>query len=450
MATWQAIVDGTTYSLSDGNPFKLLGISGIGNAPVRRLEERGPFQDGSTDIGYRLDARLMNLNIQIAATSLSAADTHRDTLGLIFNPRGGRLILLRCTRDDGAVRQIDCYAVNMVDMPAELGQRDLSAQRVGVQLKAPNPIWYNPTIVATYMVPAAATAWYLIGGLAGTAEILTFGTAIGENVDWTAGTVDVDSDFSVAYRAAGSVNFGTAAPNIMNAFNFYHAGTSTSNRTGISRVTNDLIYVFDSGAPVQPTYAPIAGTVLTILNKDATGIYIYRDNTLVATLPNDGKQGISSGQWNPRFSGANYAWGTITHGAVYRKSLNANERAALQNILTLGIVAGTIVNSGSWDEYPLINVPGSATSPIIQNLSTGETLNFSGAIIPENITYTIDARYGYKTVTDSAGINQIAKLSDDSDLATFHISPGVNVFQVTNGGTVGTVTILSYDRYLGL
>jgi hypothetical protein len=158
MATWQAIVGGTTYNLSDSNPFKILSISGIGNAPVRRLEERGPFQDGSTDIGYRLDARLINMLIQITGASLSATDTHRDTLSTIFNPRGNTPIYLRCTRDDGAIRQIDCYAVNMVDMPAELGQRDMAAQRVGVQLKAPNPIWYNPTAVVTTIPPMVGTA----------------------------------------------------------------------------------------------------------------------------------------------------------------------------------------------------------------------------------------------------------------------------------------------------
>ena len=441
MATWQAIVGGTTYSLSDSNPFKILNISGIGNAPVRRLEERGPFQDGSTDVGYRLDARLINVLIQITGASLSATDGHRDTLSNIFNPRGGRTIYLRCTRDDGAVRQIDCYVVNMVDMPAELGQRDIASQRVAVQLKAPNPIWYNPTQVVTTFVPTVSTAWHLIGGLIGTADILTFGTAIGANVAWGAGSIAPGVGYSVVFRAAGSAVTNSLAWTFANKDDFMPYLVQLSAGTALIA---DKQY--------NHVFSTTSGTPVIIMTKVADTLCVYRDNTLIYSSPSNDLDGVKSntGYWNPS---PYTAWGTISHGAVYRKVLNSNERTALQNILTDGVMATTgetITNAGTWDEFPVISIPGPAGSPIVTNTSTGEVLDFTGATIPTNTSYIIDTRYGYKTVTDSNTVNQIDKLTDDSDLSTFHLVPGVNSIAIANAVPGGTVTITHYARYFGL
>ncbi len=445
MATWQAIVNGTTYSLSDGNPFKLLGISGIGNAPVRRLEERGPFQDGATDIGYRLDARLINLSIQIVAASLSAADTHRDTLSNIFNPRNGQTIYLRCTRDDSAVRQIDCYSVGMVDTPAELQSRQFGAQRVGVQLKAPNPIWYNPVQTVSTFVPTVSTAFHLIGGLMGSADILTFGTAIGTAaVTWTAGTIAAGEDYSIAFRGPGAARDITG-----NAFMYNYDGPAP--QTSWTQVNAGSVSFWEQGKPTV-YLATSAGTVVYVANRDDSGMSFYRDNVLIGVGNTWGAEGINNGRWCSPQSGGS-VWGTISHGVVYRKALDANTRSALQDILTGGgtaLAGGTITNSGSWDEYPIIIIPGSVASPIVVNTSTGETLDFTGATIPADMSYTIDTRYGYKTVTDSDGVNQIAKLSDDSDLSTFHLAPGVNAITIENASASGTVTIAHYARYLGL
>jgi hypothetical protein len=66
---------------------------------------------------------------------------------------------------------------------------------------------------------------------------------------------------------------------------------------------------------------------------------------------------------------------------------------------------------------------GPITSPVITNAITGDKLDFTGTTIVGGASYTIDCRYGQKTVVDSAGANQISKLTSDSDLSTFCLLP---------------------------
>jgi hypothetical protein len=118
-------------------------------------------------------------------------------------------------------------------------------------------------------------------------------------------------------------------------------------------------------------------------------------------------------------------------------------------------------------EYPIITLIGPLTNPIITNLETGEVLNFTnngGLQLAAGDTVIIDTRYGFKTVTDAAGNRLDFYLTDDSDLATFHLaynsellpdgtrSDGTNVIQITGGGaTLATlVRVTYYDRYVGI
>ena len=446
MATWQAIVGGTTYSLSDSNPFKILNISGIGNAPVRRLEERGPFQDGSTDVGYRLDARLINVLIQITGASLSATDGHRDTLSNIFNPRGSTPVYLRCTRDDGAIRQIDCYVTGMLDMPAELGQRDMAAQRVGVQLKAPNPIWYNPTNVSTQLVPNSTPLWYTAGGLIDPSSVLAFGTAITSGTTWAGGTVSTLGSglpYSLALRARGTSDIADYMFLFIDVAATQHYLQNTGGTTGQSSLVS---YPGNTNATLG------TGTNTYIFVQSADGVSLYENDTEIAWIYGARSRGIVVGSaW---WGGSGASWnGTINLAAAYSLELNAQTRTALIESFATGgasyAAAGSVANTGSWDEYPVITIAGPLSDPIVKNATTGAILDFTGAVIPAGVTYTIDCRYGYKTVIDSNSTNQISKLSNDSDLSTFALTPGVNIINVyaSNGGTV---SISHYDRYLGL
>lgn len=112
----------------------------------------------------------------------------------------------------------------------------------------------------------------------------------------------------------------------------------------------------------------------------------------------------------------------------------------------------TIAYAGSWRASPIVRIDGPITNPVVENLLTDEKLDFTGTTISAGDYYEIDTRDGQKTVVDSAAASQIADLSDDSDLGTFHLEPPIldnasrnNDIQVT-GSTVTAATEV-YFRY---
>lgn len=158
MATWEVIVGATAYPLSDRNPFDVVSISGVGLSPVRRLTQRGPQQHGETDLGFRLDSRHLNLVLSVRTRTLAETDAARDLLAYILGPRESRTIALRVTRDDGVVRQIDCRPVGVLDFPVSVDERIGASQKVGVQLVAVEPNWYDPIALQSSFALASFSA----------------------------------------------------------------------------------------------------------------------------------------------------------------------------------------------------------------------------------------------------------------------------------------------------
>lgn len=118
----------------------------------------------------------------------------------------------------------------------------------------------------------------------------------------------------------------------------------------------------------------------------------------------------------------------------------------------------TVQYHGTWIEYPLITIAGPAENLVITNHTTGEKLDFTGLTLGAGEQRIIDTRYGFKTVLDEAGANQIADLTDDSDLATFHIERKRpyetfrvnNIQAVASGVDSNTRVIIRYlERYTG-
>lgn len=113
---------------------------------------------------------------------------------------------------------------------------------------------------------------------------------------------------------------------------------------------------------------------------------------------------------------------------------------------------------GSVLTYPIITITGPITNCVISNETTGDKLDFTGYTIPSGTTYTIDLRYGYKTVRDGSGTNHISKLSDDSDLATWCLQPdpivlgGSNSIRVTGTNVTQDtkINLQYYERFIGL
>ncbi len=297
MANWQAVVNGETFELSDRNPFDVISVTGVGIAPTRRLTQRGPLQHGETDIGFRLDPRNINLVLAIKAVDRAAADTARLTLAHIFGPRQSEPVKLRHTRDDGQVRQIDCRALGIVDTPITEDERIAEFQRVGVQLVASDPNWYDPVTVNAPFITVTGSYWEV------------------------------------------------------------------------------------------PMVVPLDVAPIAAIDMSDNVEYL-----------------------------------------------------------------------GTFDEYPLITLLGPLTDAVITNETTGDILDFTGTTIAGGDYYTVDLRYGYKTVTEDNGTNRIAKLTAASDLATWRLASvletgnGVNRIHVeaTSTTAASKVSIVYTNRYVSL
>ncbi len=117
-----------------------------------------------------------------------------------------------------------------------------------------------------------------------------------------------------------------------------------------------------------------------------------------------------------------------------------------------------VAYGGSWETYPIIRVTGPIRDCVITNESTDEVLDFTGTTIGAGTYYELDLRYGYKTVVNSAGANQIAILTADSDLATFHLAAdpevegGINSITVAgqDAGEATSVAMTWYERFIGI
>jgi len=118
-----------------------------------------------------------------------------------------------------------------------------------------------------------------------------------------------------------------------------------------------------------------------------------------------------------------------------------------------GGLSGTLQYNGTWEEYPKIVIHGPVTSPVIQNTTTEERLALETDILEDEIV-TFDLTYATKTVTRENGTNMLGYLSDDSDLATFHLSTvngGANQIVISGSGTNSSmfVEIFYYERFIG-
>lgn len=148
-STVSAIIGGTTYSLSDGSPFYRVALDGRGMAPIRRLTERGPQQNGATDVGFRLDPRRINLLLTAQGTDRADFDDIRDQIYQLFTPSSTALTL-RYTRDDGEIRDINVHVVGEMDFPES--QQIYGSMTWAVPLEAADPVWYDPTLNRVAMV----------------------------------------------------------------------------------------------------------------------------------------------------------------------------------------------------------------------------------------------------------------------------------------------------------
>lgn len=143
---------GKTVEISDMVKYHIVEFDGLGMAPLHRITQRGPMQDGVTDVGYRLDPRTILLSIMAYASTPAQFHDRRQELVEMLKP--GKTITLKwifATSGGARTRCIDCHTVGGLTLPSS-GMVQQNFNDV-VQLYAPDPTFYDPEL--TTILPAS-------------------------------------------------------------------------------------------------------------------------------------------------------------------------------------------------------------------------------------------------------------------------------------------------------
>lgn len=150
------IIRGAQFvDITDLVNYGLVEFDGFGMPDVRRLTQRGPLQNGDTDVGFRLDPRIMRLAvIAYAGSEQGIIDKRAALLGLLRPGNGG--LILRWTYD-GVSKQIDCHYAGGMTLPSTDWR--LRHHRAVFELRAADPTWY--------MTDSTTITWANDGGGSG-------------------------------------------------------------------------------------------------------------------------------------------------------------------------------------------------------------------------------------------------------------------------------------------
>lgn len=441
-----------SLNLTNGQPFGLESAEGVSGIDIVRFRQGSPLQHGVNDLGFRLQPRVLTLNLVFKAVDDATLDSYRDQLIGAFRPTF--TVTLVATRDDGGVRSLRCVPIDdiTIDLAPEL--RPGHTHRAVVKLKsAGDPTWYSAATIDTYTGGSTQT-WWTAGGLIGTANVMEHVEFPGNGQAWTyAGTIT--GDWSIAFRGVLDATDGHAA---------FHAGTGAL-QAGTTSKDARLYYRGAGGAFVYYDGSDVAvdsqsGTPNYIVVRNASGNIetTYYSGTASDNSISGYDTDISgtARRWrSDRLGSASSNWANqMPKAAIYNKALSSTERVALDswmgNTATLGTI--TAVNSGDINDYPYITIQGPIIAPVLTNSATGAALNFGSVTLGSSDIYRIDLRTGLKTVTDVDGNSVIANMGSPVQLARFFLTPGTNNITV-QGGSVSTTTsvaITHYNRYLGV
>lgn len=168
-----------TYPIDDGSICRLVGHDGWGLPPINRFSSRAYAQHGDFDMGYRLQARIGSFVLQVPATDLGAMYTARASLLRVFNP--DTVLQVRWDLPNGSSRQIDAYVNGDLAMLWE--PKRWAALRAAVQLRCPDPTFYDPVsqVVnftglaggSTWDIPWALS-WNIGGGTVNSSQVINY------------------------------------------------------------------------------------------------------------------------------------------------------------------------------------------------------------------------------------------------------------------------------------
>jgi hypothetical protein len=340
-----------------------------------------------------------------------------------------------------------------MDMPVTPLQDRIGVSQIfTVDFFCPDPTWYDPTLNITTFDGTNITDWWLgLGTItAGEVEEYVQNPTQGQSVDNGVLIAD-NNDWTIYART----NISTMTPaSIETMFNVRNTAGTRQWRANLSTSTNRFESTGTDGSSVNGVFS--SGDQHYFFVNDGGIVSVYRSTTLVGTTTAiSGIDGSNvSSVWRAASSTPGESWTpNIDNAAIYNIALSSAQRVALIASASSALsLSDTINNPGSYSALPIIIITGPATDAVLTNVRTGEILDFTGVTIAAGDTYTVDCRYGYKTVKDAAGTNKISDLTTTSDLATFHLEPGDNAFTLVGTGTDANtqVTVRFNPRHIGI
>ena len=149
------------YDATTGLTFGYLGDQGFGMAPLHRITQRGPMQNGDSDVDFRLDPRIMQIPLFVATTSVDEYYVARGRLLEVFSP--SNTVGTVTVTTSAWTRSINVRVLGGMsfDTDPKIGYE----LRAVIQLRADDPTWYDaePHVIAgSTGIAGTATAYPVI------------------------------------------------------------------------------------------------------------------------------------------------------------------------------------------------------------------------------------------------------------------------------------------------
>jgi len=140
--------NGETFNFSIPN-YALQQWEGFESVKVSHKTTKAPYQDGETLIDSVFESKQLSLQFEIQAETRALLQLRRRIVSRYFNPKLG-LGKLVYTDDNGNVFHLDCIVEDII-MPGG-DAKGPTWQQVLITFIAPNPFWYDPNILTSYLV----------------------------------------------------------------------------------------------------------------------------------------------------------------------------------------------------------------------------------------------------------------------------------------------------------
>jgi hypothetical protein len=237
--------------VSFGAPVYLTGTVNFGMAPSHRITQRGPFQEGDSDIDFRLDPRIISLPIVVPVSTIDDHFLYRNALLDIFKP-GNDTSRLEVNYENGlTVRYIDVKILSSLTMDTD--SKDYNIRGV-IQLRAEDPTWYDnngyetpltsPILGTPTPYPKPYEVPYGSAGIGGITTVNNIGTWINYPVLTAVGPL---TDLTITDGLGHVISFDTPIPaSTFVSIDLKYGAKTVTDQDGVNRfewldINSDLI-----------------------------------------------------------------------------------------------------------------------------------------------------------------------------------------------------------------